>query len=212
MLQTITSSKSYTSHLERSKSLKSHSACCSPDRYLETDAITTKLAVIVMDDPHFLHPLQKPYSLGKVKALLAKGVIRADGSDPFENEMLFDAACCELLRSPAHLLVLHLIVPYQRLISSVRGPNNYFLSGPTIRRGLQYFRDNSAKEHSSAKSNHCRPLASENNNRPFRRQRKIFSENFGTANIYSFFDEIKRWYGIFRTLENETIDPPIRRL
>jgi hypothetical protein len=60
-----------------------------------------------MDAPLFLYPLQKPYSLGKVKALLAKGVIRADGSDPFENEMLFDAACCKSRRTRVHFLVLN---------------------------------------------------------------------------------------------------------
>jgi hypothetical protein len=51
-------------------------------------------------------------------------------------------------------------IPYRRLISSVLGPNNYFLFEPTIRRGFKIVLDNSAKEHSSAKSNHCRPLPS----------------------------------------------------
>jgi hypothetical protein len=82
---------------------------------------------------------------------------------------------------------------YQLLISSVRGPNNYFLYGPTIRRGVQYFSDNSAKKNSSAESNHYRPLSSENNIRPFRRRRKPFSKKFGRPNTYLFFDEIKRW-------------------
>jgi hypothetical protein len=83
-------------------------------------------------------------------------------------------------------------IPYQRLVSSVRGPNNYLLFEPTIRRGVEYFLDNSAKEHSSAKSNRYRPLPSKINIRPFRRRRKIF----GRTNHHLFFDEIKRWYGI----------------
>jgi hypothetical protein len=40
---------------------------------------------------------------------------------------------------------MHANIPYQRLISSVRGPNNYFLLEPTIRRVVEYFLDNSAK-------------------------------------------------------------------